>query len=58
MGLLDIIPLIKRPQSALDKRDVLKLVDREFPVIFEIGCADGLDTEGFLKSIKIKVVLF
>lgn len=36
--------------SALTKTDIRKLVNRPDPVVFEIGCADGLDTLEFLET--------
>lgn len=36
--------------ETLTKKEIFRLVNHTNPIIFEIGCADGADTEGLLKE--------
>ncbi len=38
--------------NTLSKQAIKKLLQKENPIIFEIGCADGLDTLEFLKTFS------
>ena len=43
----------------MNKIEIKKLVNKENPIIFEIGCADGKDTQEFLKTFKdVKIYCF
>lgn len=36
----------------MDKIEIKKLINKKTPIIFEIGCADGIDTLEFLEEFK------
>lgn len=36
----------------MNKNEILKLVNKSNPIIFEIGCADGQDTQDFINIFK------
>jgi FkbM family methyltransferase len=36
----------------MNKNNIKELINKESPVIFEIGCADGRDTQDFLNTFK------
>lgn len=44
----------------MDKNEIKFLINRESPIIFEIGCADGLDTLEFINVFgnKLKIYCF
>jgi len=43
----------------MNKTEIKKLLNKDNPTIFEIGCADGKDTQEFLKTFKdIKIYCF
>ena len=43
----------------MNKEEIKKLINKENPIIFEIGCADGRDTKEFIEVFKnLKIYCF
>jgi 2-O-methyltransferase len=42
----------------MDKNEIKNLINKENPVIFEIGCADGIDTLDFLSVFENKLTMY
>jgi FkbM family methyltransferase len=41
----------------MNKKDIKKIIGKNNPVIFEIGCADGIDTQEFIDEFGQEIVL-
>lgn len=41
----------------MEKREIKKIINKSQPVIFEIGCADGIDTQEFIEVFGPEVIL-
>ena len=41
----------------MNKRDIKKIIGKNNPIIFEIGCADGIDTQEFIDEFGQEIVL-
>lgn len=42
----------------MNKNVIKSLINKENPIIFEIGCADGIDTQEFLEVFEDKLTIF